>query len=40
MAVLLTVFIYIVFDQALTIPWPPTLLGDWYPSLKDYVPSL
>lgn len=40
MAVLLTVFIYIVFDQLLTIPWPPTYLGDWLPALKAVVPSL
>ncbi|MDP2358108.1 MAG: tripartite tricarboxylate transporter permease [Beijerinckiaceae bacterium] len=40
MAILLTIFIYFVFDQALTIPWPPTYLGGWAPWLRDYIPSL
>jgi len=35
----ITLFIYIVFDQLLTIPWPPTLIGDWVPALK-FVPSI
>jgi len=33
-AVGLTLFIYVVFDQLLTIPWPPTLLGNLIPALK------
>jgi hypothetical protein len=36
----LTVFIYIVFDQLLTVPWPPTFVGGWFPELKAYIPSL
>ena len=40
MAILLTLFIYIVFDQLLTIPWPPTYLGEWVPGLKGMIPSL
>jgi TctA family transporter len=39
-AVLLTVFIWIVFDQLLTIPWPPTYLGGWFPGLKGLIPSV
>ena len=39
-AVFLTIFIYIVFDQLLTIPWPPTLFATWFPALKGLVPSL
>ena len=39
-AVGLTVFIYVVFDQLLTIPWPPTLLGTWFPALKTLIPSI
>jgi hypothetical protein len=39
-AVLLTVFIWIVFDQLLTIPWPPTYLGGWVPALKGLIPSV
>jgi hypothetical protein len=39
-AAILTVFVYIVFDQLLTIPWPPTLLGGWFPELKSLIPSV
>jgi TctA family transporter len=35
----LTLFIYVVFDRLLTVPWPPTLLGTWFPALK-VLPSL
>jgi putative tricarboxylic transport membrane protein len=38
-AIGLTIFIYVVFDQLLTIPWPPTFLGDWIPALK-IIPSV
>jgi hypothetical protein len=38
-ALALTVFIHIVFDQLLTIPWPPTLLGGWFPAMK-FIPSV
>ncbi len=39
-AIGLTVFIWFVFDQLLTIPWPPTYLGSWAPWLKEFIPSL
>jgi len=39
-AISLTVFIYIVFDQLLAIPWPPTLLGMLVPALKGLIPSV
>lgn len=39
-AVTLVVFIYIVFDQFMAVPWPQTLLGSWFPELKRFVPSL
>jgi hypothetical protein len=39
-AVFMTVFIYVVFDQLLTIPWPQTLFGTWFPVLKDLIPSM
>jgi TctA family transporter len=35
-----TLFIYCVFDRLLHLPWPPTLLGEWVPWLRGYVPSL
>jgi TctA family transporter len=38
-AVGLTLFIYIVFDQLLTIPWPQTLLGIYFPGMK-FIPSV
>jgi hypothetical protein len=39
-AVSLTLFIYIVFDQLLAIPWPQTLLGIAFPALKGLIPSV
>jgi TctA family transporter len=38
-AIGLTLFIYIVFDQLLTIPWPQTIVGKLFPALK-FIPSL
>jgi TctA family transporter len=35
----LTLFIYVLFDQLLTIPWPQTLLGYLIPTLK-FIPSV
>jgi TctA family transporter len=31
---------WLLFDQLLTIPWPPTLLGDMFPALKEIIPSI
>jgi hypothetical protein len=31
--------IYFVFDQVMSVPWPPTLLGTWFPALK-FIPSV
>jgi hypothetical protein len=39
MAAVMLTLIYIVFDQLLAIPWPPTILGDWFPVLK-IIPSV
>jgi len=36
----MTVFIWLLFDKLLTIPWPPTLLGSWIPALKQIIPSV
>jgi hypothetical protein len=38
-AAALTGAIFLVFDQMMSIPWPPTLLGTFAPSLK-FIPSL
>ncbi len=39
-ALVMAVFIYYVFDQFLAIPWPPTLLGDYFPDLRGVIPSV
>jgi len=39
MAVAVVLLIYVVFDQLLAIPWPPTLLGMLFPALK-IIPSV
>jgi hypothetical protein len=39
-ALVLTLFIYVVFDQLLTIPWPPTLLGHYFPQIAAIIPSV
>jgi hypothetical protein len=39
-AAIMTTLIYVVFDQLLSLPWPPTLIGEWFPVLKTYIPSL
>jgi putative tricarboxylic transport membrane protein len=35
MALVMTLFVYGLFDQLLSIPWPGSLLGDVLPVLKD-----
>ncbi|MGE5538983.1 MAG: tripartite tricarboxylate transporter permease [Gemmatimonas sp.] len=40
MAIAMTLFIYVVFDQLLAIPWPQTELGNLFPALKAYIPSM
>lgn len=32
--------IYVMFDQVMAVPWPPTLLGDFFPELKNVIPSV
>jgi len=39
MAACVVALIYVVFDQLLAIPWPPTLLGTFFPILKA-IPSV
>jgi hypothetical protein len=38
-AIGLTLFIFFLFDQVLSIPWPPTMIGDWWPALA-LIPSV
>jgi TctA family transporter len=39
MAAAVVLLIYVVFDQLLAIPWPPTLAGTFFPALK-IIPSV
>ncbi len=39
-ALCVVAFVYMVFDQLLTIPWPQTLMGTWFPALKGVIPSM
>ncbi|HWP24827.1 MAG TPA: tripartite tricarboxylate transporter permease [Xanthobacteraceae bacterium] len=38
-AACLTLAIFVVFDYFMSLPWPPTLLGQWFPTLK-FIPSV
>ena len=38
-AVVLVLGIYVVFDWFMAVPWPPTLLGRWFPVMK-FIPSV
>jgi TctA family transporter len=38
-ATVLVLSIYTVFDQVMSVPWPPTLLGKWFPAMK-FIPSV
>ena len=40
-ALCMVTFVYVVFDKLLTIPWPQTLVGTWFPAIKALgIPSL
>lgn len=39
-AVLTTLFVYLLFDQAIRVFWPSTLLGNYFPELARYIPSM
>jgi len=39
-ALVMGLFIYYLFDQLLAIPWPPSLLGDYFPDLRGVIPSV
>ncbi len=38
-AVVLVFFIWFAFDYFMAVPWPPTLIGHWFPALKA-IPSV
>jgi hypothetical protein len=35
----LILFIWVAFDYFMSVPWPPSLLGQWFPALK-VIPSV
>ncbi len=37
MAIGLTIFVFFVFNELLTIPWPPTFISQWLPEIRDPV---
>ena len=39
-ATVLVIAITFVFEHVMHIPWPPTLMGQWFPELKSIIPSL
>ncbi len=38
-AVVMVLAIYVTFDQFMSVPWPATLLGTWFPVMK-FIPSV
>ncbi|MSP94236.1 MAG: hypothetical protein EXR00_03120 [Alphaproteobacteria bacterium] len=40
MVTVMTIFIYVLFDELLAIPWPPSVLGDLFPVLREMIPSV
>jgi hypothetical protein len=39
-AIGVTAVIYGVFDRIIHIPWPGSLMGEWFPRLAEIVPSM
>jgi TctA family transporter len=39
-AVVMGLFVYVLFDQLLAIPWPLSLLGEYFPELRGVIPSV
>jgi ATP/ADP translocase len=38
-AVAVWVFCYVLFRQVLFVPWPQSLIGDWFPVLRSNIPT-
>ena len=36
----MTLFCWALFEKLLLLPWPATVVGDWFPVLRDIVPSM
>jgi TctA family transporter len=39
-SVVMGLFVYVLFDQLLAIPWPLSLLGEYFPQLRGVIPSV
>jgi hypothetical protein len=39
-ALAMTLASWFIFDRLLSLPWPNSVLGDWFPALKDVIPSV
>jgi len=39
-AAFMVIFVTVLFDRIMSIPWPQTLLGQWIPALKGLIPSV
>jgi hypothetical protein len=39
-SVAMTLFCWGLFEKLLLLPWPATVVGDWFPVLRDIVPSM
>ncbi|MBZ9653744.1 tripartite tricarboxylate transporter permease [Phyllobacterium lublinensis] len=39
-AILLTIFVYVVFDKLLNLPWPQTLMHHLFPAFASLIPSM
>lgn len=39
MAFCMGIFVWGLFDQLLSVPWPGAVIGDWFPIIKEWVPS-
>lgn len=40
LAASVTLLLYIVFHRIIHVPWPTSLMGDWFPILREVVPSM
>lgn len=40
LAASVTLLLYIVFHRIIHVPWPTSLVGDWFPILREVVPSM
>ncbi len=38
LAVCITAFAWVLFDRFLAVPWPQSLIGNWFPALQAYLP--